>query len=302
MLAGAIVGALSSLALSAGAVWPAPRLRAHAACPLRRFASPLVLLADEDGPNPVDVTLELLEWQRLSSMVASMAGTRVGREAMEGGLPVHHDREESELLHRETEEAWTLEQVRNTPIELRGFVNIDPLVTHASKGGVLDGEDLVAIAESLEAAASLVRVLRDSATLDGSGGGDRGISVLPSYFEGVPVQAEIRREIVGAVDESGKVRDSADPSLSELRFARRELASATRRELGKLIQAKSDALAASSASMREDRFVLQVLAKQKHRVPGTVRDVSASGLTLFIEPKAIEPANTKLRQLAKKEA
>ena len=47
---------------------------------------------------------------------------------------------------------------------------------------------------------------------------------------------------------------------------------------------------------------LQVLAKQKHRVPGTVRDVSASGATLFIEPKGLEATNTKLRQLAKQEA
>ena len=47
--------------------------------------------------------------------------------------------------------------------------------------------------------------------------------------------------------------------------------------------------------------MLQVVAKQKHRVPGTVRDVSSSGSTLFIEPKGLEPANTKLRQLAKRE-
>jgi dsDNA-specific endonuclease/ATPase MutS2 len=47
---------------------------------------------------------------------------------------------------------------------------------------------------------------------------------------------------------------------------------------------------------------LQVLAKKKHLVPGTVRDVSASGATLYIEPKGLEPSNTKLRQLAKREA
>ena len=44
-----------------------------------------------------------------------------------------------------------------------------------------------------------------------------------------------------------------------------------------------------------------MVAKQKHRVKGTVRDVSASGQTLYIEPKEVEAANTKLRQLAKKE-
>ena len=270
-----------------------------------RFRPP----ADPVEPDPTAVTLELLEWNRLCCMVASLAGTRRGRETIEQGLPVSLTREESETLHREMEEAYALEQVRDKKIEIRGFVDIRPLVTHATKGGSLDGENLVGIADSLEAAAGLVRTLRDeSATdpaattlVDAEGFGATPVTLLPSYFEGVPVQAEIRREIVNALDESGSVRDSADPALGELRFARREVAAAARRELGRLIQVKGEALASNTASIRDERYVLQVLAKQKHRVAGTVRDVSASGSTLFIEPKQIEPVNTKLQQLAKRE-
>ena len=42
--------------------------------------------------DPEDVTLELLEWERLSAIVASQAGTRKARELLEAGLPVRHDR------------------------------------------------------------------------------------------------------------------------------------------------------------------------------------------------------------------
>lgn len=261
--------------------------------------------------DPEAVTLDLLEWNRLSGQVASLAGTRHARDLLTEGLPVALSREESEVLHVEMEEAYLLEHVRAKSIELRGFVDIRPLVTHATKGGSLDGENLVGIADSLEAAAKLVRTLRDEegdvsqddggADADTRPAGLNSLTKLPSYFEGVPVQAELRRELVQALDESGAVRDSADPGLSELRYARKELATAARKELGRLIQLKGDSLAARAASIRDDRYVLQVLAKQKHRVPGTVRDVSASGSTLFIEPKAIEPMNTKLQQLAKKE-
>ena len=72
-------------------------------------------------------------------------------------------------------------------------------------------------------------------------------------------------------------------------------------DAGAIIAKKSDALATSQPVYRGERFLLQVIAKQKHRVKGTVRDVSGSGQTLYIEPREVEAANTKLRQLAKKE-
>jgi DNA mismatch repair protein MutS2 len=182
------------------------------------------------------------------------------------------------------------------PLNLRQFVDIRKLITHAGKGAHLEGDDLVAIAESLEVAAALVKALREAAP------GGEALTLLSSYFDGVPVHAELRRSIVSAIDDNGSVRDAADPALSDLRYARREVAAAARRECGRLIQLKSDALAASSASLRDDRYVLQVVAKKRHLVPGIVRDVSASGATLFIEPRQLEPTNTKLRQLAKREA
>ncbi len=43
----------------------------------------------------------------------------------------------------------------------------------------------------------------------------------------------------------------------------------------------------------------QVVAKQRHRIAGVVRGVSGSGLSLYIEPKEVEAANTKLKTLSK---
>ena len=54
-------------------------------------------------------------------------------------MPIHHQREKAEALQREMEEAWTLEQSLNCPIELKGFTDLEPFVSYASKGGVLDG-------------------------------------------------------------------------------------------------------------------------------------------------------------------
>ena len=42
-----------------------------------------------------------------------------------------------------------------------------------------------------------------------------------------------------------------------------------------------------------------MVAKQRHRIAGVVRGVSGSGLSLYIEPKEVEAANTKLKTLSK---
>ena len=54
-------------------------------------------------------------------------------------------------------------------------------------------------------------------------------------------------------------------------------------------------------TMRSDRFVVPVKADHKGAVPGLVHDISASGMTLFVEPMAAVKANNELRELAAKE-
>ena len=53
--------------------------------------------------------------------------------------------------------------------------------------------------------------------------------------------------------------------------------------------------------MRSDRYVVPVKAEHKGAVSGLVHDISASGMTVFIEPMAAVKANNELRELAAKE-
>lgn len=210
---------------------------------------------------PVASTLELLEWEKLSAQVAGFAGTGHGRELLRGhGLPLPEAREESEQLLAETREAWTIEQRLAKPLDLRGFHELSQPVSLAEKGGVLDGEQLAKLASSLSTAAALSKQLKEV-----SAAAEAELTLLPGMLNAVPLQAELRRDLGAAIDEAGEVRDSASPTLGELRYAMRELAASTRKALGAIIAKKSDALATSQPVYRGERFVLQVVAERKHQ-------------------------------------
>lgn len=131
--------------------------------------------------DPVETTLELLEWQRLSNQVASLTSTQAARDVVEtSGLRVDHSLEASERLHRELEEVWTLECKLARPLPLQGFCDLAPLVRHTTKGGVLDGVDLVAISESLAVATKLMKALKAAAT-DGDEDGSQIPVRLPLF-------------------------------------------------------------------------------------------------------------------------
>eukprot|EP00967_Tisochrysis_lutea_P109100 scaffold169524_cov30-Tisochrysis_lutea.AAC.2 len=238
-------------------------------------------------PDPVGATLELLEWNRLSAHVARYASSKHAQHLCAEGLELPTSREHSETLLQETAEAYAIEQSLGQPLELRGFSNWQPLVSLASKGAVLEGDQFASISSSLGAAAALVKKLR-AIEPDMSVPNGGAIRLLPSLFEGVGVQAGLKLAIDEAIDDAGFVRDSASEGLGEVRFAMRELAAAIRKTLSEIVSKRGDCLANRTPTRRGERYVLQVVAKQKHRVPGVVRDVSGSGMTLFIEPKEIE--------------
>ena len=208
----------------------AAKVEAHPITPLEECE-----VWDSSCP-PVASTLELLEWDKLSAQVAGFAGTASAREMLRStGLPLPQAREGSERLLAETREAWQIEQRLAKPLELRGFHDLTASVSLAQKGGVLDGEQLAKLASSLSTAATLSKQLRDVTAETEADQGAQPLCLLADLLNAVPLQAELRRELGSAIDEAGEVRDSASPTLGELRYVIRELATSTRRALGAIL-------------------------------------------------------------------
>ena len=103
-----------------------------------------------------------------------------------------------------------------------------------------------------------------------------------------------------ALDESGKMRDSASSELQRIRKAIVEEQRALRRRLETILrQSLADGYSPDGAeiTIRGGRLVIPVVAEAKRRIKGFVHDESASGQTVFLEPADVLDGNNRVREL-----
>ena len=160
--------------------------------------------------------------------------------------------------------------------------DIGPSIERAVRGGRLDPEQFLAIAETLDATARLATSLTEERRplLRDLG---RELHALPA----------VRSTLARSFDPVGELLDTASPRLGGLRAAVRVAYDRLRRRLDALVGAElGSALQEPIVTLRNGRYVVPVKAEARSRVKGIVHDASGSGQTLFVEPLvAVELGN-----------
>src|SRR6476469_1679272 len=122
---------------------------------------------------------------------------------------------------------------------------------------------------------------------------------LANVIEGTYYEKKILTLIDDVIDESGYVKDTANPALQSIRtnlFRKRsELRRVFERIVGKLN--KSGYLADIEESFMNGRRVVAVAAEQKRTVKGILHGESDSRKTAFIEPEETIELNNQLYEL-----
>src|SRR5699024_9098611 len=130
---------------------------------------------------------------------------------------------------------------------------------------------------------------------------DEELPILRSLANQISQWKELEREIKSCIDDRGQLLDSAAEKLRGLRSAMSTFEGRVREKLDQIIRSKSSMLSDAIVTIRNNRYVLPV--KQEHRgsIGGIVHDQSASGQTLFIEPKSVVDLNNQLQEASVKE-
>lgn len=97
-----------------------------------------------------------------------------------------------------------------------------------------------------------------------------------------------------AINEGGFVESFASEKLAKIRRHIQENEHQVREILQELLKSKSDMLVDAVVASRNGRNVLPVKNTYRNRIAGVVHDISASGNTVYIEPRAVVNLNEEI--------
>ena len=235
-------------------------------------------------------TLALLEWPRLCQHLSTFAATKLGAIASRN-LKIPATQSESQDLLSQTKEVYQLENRLSRGLSFEGIQDIGDALERAERQGILAGDELLAIATTLNGTRQLRRVIDNQSD----------VPVLTALVAELRTYPELEQEIHRCIDDRGQVSDRASVTLANIRNSLRQLRNQITRILQNILQRQANAVQEQLITQRSDRFVIPVKAPQKDAIPGIVHDTSSSGATLYVEPNAVVPLGNQLRQLVTKE-
>ncbi len=232
-------------------------------------------------------TLELLELPAVLARVAQFASFSAARAGV--------------LALRPVADRTTVRARLELTAQGRQFLEVSPSFTvggardvrdraeRAARGARLDPADLLDIHDHLRATRLAVAAVgRQAAELP----------VLWSLVEVASDPPDLEGRIAAAIDEEANVRDEASPELARLRRMLAQARGRLTRLLERMIQqVSSDVLRERLVTERRGRLTVPVRRERQRDFPGVVHDVSASGVTVFMEPLAAIEAGNEIRSL-----
>lgn len=158
----------------------------------------------------------------------------------------------------------------------------------AEKGGTLDLKTLRALSVLIHVAAAVRRCLIVN---------QQTVPALFAYYASLPDLSELRREIDRCVSEEGEMLGQASPALADALRVAQGLKQRIRRRAENMVASSRyrELLQEPYYAQRENRYVLPVKAERQHDLPGIVHDMSASGATVFMEPRELIDLNNEMK-------
>jgi len=235
-------------------------------------------------------TTDLLEWDKLLSLVtAHTRSTRGAARVRSGTLTT----DLAEALRRQQ---LTTEMVRlqdgPDPLPVLAFPDVQDMLGRAGKGAVLDTHELrdhaVVLALWDEVQRHLTRHRADAPALTAVAS---PLAVVGQELHG------IRSLLDAAIQPDGSICESATTELRRLTHHANDLKQQIRHRLDDILQSSryAEALQERYFAEREGRYVLPIKIDMQRRVPGIVHDVSASGATVFLEPRELVDLNNAIK-------
>ncbi|OQW34239.1 MAG: hypothetical protein A4E19_01915 [Nitrospira sp. SG-bin1] len=236
-----------------------------------------------------DHAMQVLEWPRVLECLAQQAQSTVGIARCRT-LSLANEFSDAWRRQQETTEMARLLE-GSDPMPVLTFPDIREQLTRSKKGGVLEAGEL----------RDCVAVLALMAEVERYAGSHKGeMETLERVL--APLHATktlnvVLKAIDVAIQSDGSMKDTASPELRRLTHQAQGLKQDMRQHLEQILHSKryEEVLQESYFAQREGRYVVPVKADMRGRIPGIVHDVSASGATVFLEPRELVELNNSIK-------
>ncbi len=233
--------------------------------------------------------MTVLEWDRVLEILAGQARSAVGAELCRA-LPLETDLKTARVQLQETAEMMALRE-GSDPFPALSFPDVRGAVDRAVKGAPLETHELRDVSTGLGLGADVIRYLgrhRDATP---------ALSAVALPLEVFFDLHQLKVSIDRSVDAEGNIRESATPELRHLTHHAANLKQQMRHRLDTILASKryAEVLQEHYFAQREGRYVVPIKDEMRGKIPGIVHDVSASGATVFLEPRELVELNNSIK-------
>ena len=232
-------------------------------------------------------TLDVLEYDKIRELLVSYTASGLGARLAQRIQPLTDLHRIEWLITETTELKRLLSPDRYLP--LGGLHDLSPILEKSDKGAdILIIEEIMHVKETLRAFRIVKEFLADAK-------GD--YPYLRQLAGKIRLYPEIDAKIENTLNENGAVKNSASPELRSIRKTIQAVKGRIQGRLQSTLRSKSVSPYLQDPIIRErkGRPVIAVKERDASRVPGSVRDRSDRGNTVFIEPEAVRELGNELQ-------
>lgn len=229
--------------------------------------------------------LKALEFDKIKKQFAHFLQSEQGQMELNDLLPMTNQ----EKIERSFAEIADVAQIFQEYASF-GFghsQDISESLRRLELGADLNTQELLAVKRILQMSAELKDFYDNLENVD--------LQILDCLFEKIETFPDLQGSLQ-AINDGGFIEDFASPELTKIRHHIHQNEQQIRQILQEMLKKQGDLLAESLIASRSGRSVLPVKNTYRHRIAGVVHDISASGNTVYIEPRAVVNLNEEMTQ------
>ncbi|EMB95363.1 endonuclease MutS2 [Streptococcus mutans] len=229
--------------------------------------------------------LKALEFDKVKKQFAHFLQSEQGQMELNDLLPMTNQ----EKIERSFAEIADVAQIFQEYASF-GFghsQDISESLRRLELGADLNIQELLAVKRILQMSAELKDFYDNLENVD--------LQILDCLFEKVEMFPDLQGSLQ-AINDGGFIEDFASPELTKIRHHIHQNEQQIRQILQEMLKKQGDLLSENLIASRSGRSVLPVKNTYRHRIAGVVHDISASGNTVYIEPRAVVNLNEEMTQ------